>query len=219
MVQDKTQILVTEFYKKLGTLGMTSLTNEKRDIGSIKFVLPFFKKSDRILDLACGYGRITFPLAKKGFNIFGIDISPNLIKYARINNNRQNLKIDFKIGDMRNLSYENNSFDKIICLWSSFNHILEEKDQILVLNEIYRILSLGGIVLMDLPNGESKWAKEQIRKYGRLVPDVINDIKIINYLHDRETLKNLGEKTKFKQIVKFLNIAGRRRIIWILKKE
>ena len=83
MINDKTAKLAIEFYKKLGSKGMASLTNTKRDNAILKFILKFIKKEDSILDLACGYGRITFPLAKKGYNIAGIDISENLIKDAK----------------------------------------------------------------------------------------------------------------------------------------
>jgi len=212
-------LLSKKFYRKLGTRGMKSLTNEKRDKGSLNFISYFLNKKDKILDLACGYGRITFLIAKKGFNIGGVDISPELIKSAREEARRENLDIIFKIGDFKDLPYSDESFDKIICLWSSFNHLLSENEQIKSLNEMYRILKNEGKIIIEMPNGESKWAKEQIKKHGRIVLDIINKIKFFNYIHDKSSLRNLGKKTKFRQTIKLTNIAGRRRLIWILEKQ
>ncbi|MEK6893610.1 MAG: class I SAM-dependent methyltransferase [Nanoarchaeota archaeon] len=218
MIQDKSASLSRRLYAKLGKSGMMSLTNKKRDDASIKFILRFIKKSDKILDLACGYGRVSFPLMQKGFDITGVDLSLNLIKEAKEEAKRKNLRIQFKMGDFREIPYPSENFNKIICLWSSFNHLLKKKDQITALNEMYRILKKKGLAVIDFPNGESKWAKEQIKLHGRVVPDIINNLEVFNYFHDKATLKELGNKTKFRQEVKFNNIAGRRRIIWILKK-
>jgi len=219
MKNDKTAKLAIEFYKKLGRKGVMALTNIEKDKATLRFILPFLKKSDKILDLACGYGRVTFMLAKIGFYIEGIDISSNLIKEARQEAKKLRYNIDFKIGDMRKLPYKDESFDKVLCLWSSFNHLLTENDHLMAINEIYRILRFNGASVIDVPNGESKWAKKKIKEYGRIVPDKIFDNLVINYIYDRETLTRLIKKSKFKRYtVKFSNIGGRKRIIVLLKK-
>lgn len=208
------------FYKKLGIRKLLSLTNKKRDKETLNYILPYLKKRDKILDLCCGYGRISILLAKKGYKIEGIDISPNLIKFAKKKAEKEHLKIKFRKGDMRKLPYKNESFDKILCLWSSFNHLLTKEDQLNALKEAYRCLRKNGKYIMDLPNGESVWGKEQIKKYGRIVPDVIKSVKLINYIHDRKTLKDLAKELKFKNyIIKFANIGERKRIVFILNKS
>ncbi|MEM2713862.1 MAG: methyltransferase domain-containing protein [Candidatus Pacearchaeota archaeon] len=208
------------FYKMLGIKNFLSLTNKKRDKAMMKYILSYITKKDKILDLCCGYGRITIPLAKKGYKVEGIDICPFLIKFAREVAKKKKLRIKFRIGDMRKLPYKDYSFDKIICLWSSFNHLLTEEDQIIALKEIYRCLKKNGKFIMDLPNGESKWAKENIKKYGRIVPDVIKGVKLFNYIHDKKTLNYLAEKLQFKNyVIKFANIGGKKRIVFILTKS
>ncbi|MBM3234188.1 class I SAM-dependent methyltransferase [Candidatus Pacearchaeota archaeon] len=216
---DKTARLINKTYKKINAKNMASLTNRKRDNATIKFFLKFLKKTDYILDLACGYGRITIPLVKKGFRIEGIDLVSSLIKEAKRKTKKEGIDIKFRIGDMRRLPYKNESFDKVLCLWSSFNHLLTKKDQVKALKEIYRILRKKGICIIDLPNFENKWSKEQIKKYGRVVPYMIKDVKVIDYVHDKRTLKNIAKLAGFKKhIIKFENIDHRRRIIFILKK-
>jgi len=214
MINDKTSKLAVEFYEKLGSDGMASLTNAERDEAMLKFVLKFLKKSDSILDLACGYGRISFPLLSLRYNVSGIDISPNLINDAKKMAKEENVNVDFKVGDMRELPYSSESFDKVICLWSSFNHLLTEEDQLKAVNEIYRTLKNGGLAIIELPNGESKWAKKNIKLHGRIVPDEINSLKLNNYIHDRQTLREVCKKSNFKRYeVSFANIGGRRRIV------
>ncbi|MEM2479082.1 MAG: class I SAM-dependent methyltransferase [Candidatus Pacearchaeota archaeon] len=216
---DKTAKLAIDFYRKLGPEGMASLTDKRKDKALLKYIIKFLKKSDKVLDLACGYGRITIPLAKKGYRIEGLDISPNLIKEAKKRAKKLRLKLKFKIADMRALPYKDNSFDKILCLWSSFNHLLTFKDQLRAINEIYRVLREKGVCIIELPNLESKWARVNVKKYGRRPPFFINGLKVINYVHDRSTLNKLAKKSKFKKYkIKFANIAGRRRTIFILGK-
>ncbi|MFH1607718.1 MAG: class I SAM-dependent methyltransferase [archaeon] len=218
MIEDKTSYLAKKFYKQLGASKIKSLTNNDRDKGSLNLILPSLQKGDKVLDLACGYGRISFLLAEKGFAVEGIDISPNLIEDAKLESKKRGLGIIFKLGDFRKLSYDNESFDKIICLWSSFNHLLKEEDQIKALDEMYRVLQKKGKAIIEMPNGGSEWAREQIKKHGRVVPDKIEGTELLNYFHDKSTLKRLGQRTKFKQEIKLVSIAGRERLVWILEK-
>lgn len=219
MTSDRTKTLTKIFYKQLGTKGIKTLTNSQKDKAMFKFILKFLDKKDRILDLACGYGRLTIPLAKRNYDIEGIDISENLIKDAKKEAKKQKLKINFKAGDMRKLPYKNESFNKIFCMWSSFNHLLNGNDQVKTINEIYRTLKNKGLSIIDVPNGESKWAKEKIKQYGRIIPDKIYGIKLLNYTFDRKILNNLMKKSKFKKYkMGFANIARRKRIILILRK-
>src|SRR3989304_5405705 len=88
------------FYKKLGAMGMASLTSLKQDLASIKFLSKILPKHGKILDCACGYGRLTIPLAQKGFKVHGIDLAPNLIKTAKDFAKKEHVAIDFKTGNM-----------------------------------------------------------------------------------------------------------------------
>lgn len=211
--------LVRNSYKKLKVSGLKALTNKKRDINTLKFLFKFLNKKDKILDLACGYGRLAIPLAKKGFNIEGIDISPNLINNARKEAKRQKLKIKFKIGDMKKLHYSNETFNKIFCMWSSFNHLLTEKDQLKTLNEIYRILKSKGLAIIDVPAGDDKERIGKINQYGRVVPEIINKIRFNLYIFDEKILRKLIKKSKFKKYkLKFSKFGKRKRLLIFLRK-
>lgn len=214
----KQETFARNLYKELGTKRLSERMTKQRTQRYIKTVLKYLKKTDKILDLACGYGRIAIPLKKKGYNISGVDISPNLIKDAKKEAKRLKLKIDFKIGNMKKLPYKNESFDKIICLWSAFNELTSKSGQIKAINEMYRILIPNGIAFIDLFNGESSyWKKKRLPK-NRILTEYIYDVEAKEYVHTRKTLKELCKKSKFKKYqIGFKNIS-RRRIVLILKK-
>src|SRR3989344_1113380 len=106
----KSEHVSNNFYKNLGVKGLAKQVSPERN-RDIEFIQKFCKKSDKILDLACGYGRVTLPMAKAGFDITGIDLAPNLIKQARLQAKKQKLTIDFDVGSMINLPYPEKSFD------------------------------------------------------------------------------------------------------------
>jgi len=175
-----------KFYQKLGAAGMAQLTSLVRDRAYIKFLAKNLPKKGMILDCACGYGRLTIPLAKLGFDICGIDLSSCLIKEARRQAKKEKLVIDFKTGDMCRLPYKDNAFAAVICMWSSFSHLLTEEDQLQALNEMLRVIKPGSLILIDLPN------PTRIRIDAcRLCHETIGGIENVVYIHDRKTMAHL----------------------------
>ena len=64
------------------------------------------KKTDRILDLACGHGRHTIELKKRGLNIEGLDFSSHLLKIAEEQAKQENLKINFYKQDIHKINLQ-----------------------------------------------------------------------------------------------------------------
>lgn len=58
----------------------------------------------RVLDLACGSGRHSLELRRRGFEVVGADISPELLEIARRDADEQDLEVEFVGGDMRSSS-------------------------------------------------------------------------------------------------------------------
>jgi len=74
-----------------------------------------YQKSVKILDVGCGTGRHSIELAKRGYNVTGIDLSENMLAKAREKAEKENLKIDFQNHNAGNLPFEN-EFDVALML-------------------------------------------------------------------------------------------------------
>lgn len=199
----KSATIAKKFYKELGVSKFKEVANEYHVDDDIVFLKRQCRKKDIILDLACGYGRVTLPLAKGGYHITGIDISKDLILDARRNAKLLGLHINFDIGDMMKLPYVNKSFDKVFCMWNSFNSLLTKKDQLTALNEAYRVLKPGGRMFVVLINGEEEGLKRELRENGvgkekRIWNGLLKGVTFSMYIHNRVSIKDLCVKSAFK---------------------
>ena len=103
-----------------------------------------------ILDIACGRGRHSIYLNKKGFDVTGIDLSQENIKYAK---SYENETLHFYEHDMRHLLYIN-YFDVALNLFTSFGYFDSEKDHINALVSFRKALKPNGILVFDYFNSK-----------------------------------------------------------------
>lgn len=103
-----------------------------------------------ILDLGCGYGRISNLLAKMQCHVVGLDNNNKFLDIARAE--AQSLKTDavYQYGDMRSLEWEN-QFDRVIMWFSTFGYFADTENHA-VLAGTLRSLKTGGQLLLDLMN-------------------------------------------------------------------
>ena len=107
-----------------------------------------------ILDLACGQGRHSLELARRGFrNINGLDRSHYLIRKAKNIALTESLNASFKEGDARKLPYPTDTFDLVMILGNSFGYFESTEDDIKILKEVFRILKPNGRFLIDVADG------------------------------------------------------------------
>src|SRR5512138_3064013 len=98
----------------------------------------------RILDVACGAGQISIPMARAGAKVTGIDIATNLVEQARLRAKAENLDAHFDEGDAEMLPYEDGSFDLVISLIGAM--FAPRPD--LVAAELKRVCRPGGKIIM-----------------------------------------------------------------------
>jgi ubiquinone/menaquinone biosynthesis C-methylase UbiE len=106
-----------------------------------------------ILEVAPGPGYTAIELAKLGrYQITGLDISTTFVNIARENAKEARVNVDFRHGDAAQMPFPDDSFDFIYCR-AAFKNFAAPVE---ALNEIYRVLKLGGKAsIVDLRGGVS----------------------------------------------------------------
>ena len=106
-----------------------------------------------VLDLACGPGRHSVTLAKQGFRVTGVDLSPFLLRKARERALAQNVDVEWVREDMRRF-VRPESFDLAMSLFTSLGYFESSDDDLDVLRNIHRSLRRGGALLIELAGRE-----------------------------------------------------------------
>lgn len=109
-------------------------------------IYKYLKTNFKILDVGCGFGKTVFELEKLGYkNLFGIDMNPSGILYAKTKNKKLRKDLHFRIGNVNNLNFNNNTFDFLItqAFWTTTTNIIE---RLKIAKEINRILKVGGVI-------------------------------------------------------------------------
>ncbi|MBP2473034.1 SAM-dependent methyltransferase [Crossiella equi] len=104
----------------------------------------------RVLDLACGHGRIANRLAARGCEVTGLDRSPLFLERARADAAALGVHVDYHEGDMRELPWTG-EFDRVVNWFTAFGYFPDE-DNRRVLHEVHRALRPGGRLAMELMN-------------------------------------------------------------------
>jgi len=76
----------------------------------------------RVLDVPCGHGRLSLPLAARGCVVTGVDLSREFLKAAGEESRRAGVPIAWRRSDMRRLPFRG-SFDAAFCMGNSFGYL------------------------------------------------------------------------------------------------
>jgi len=99
------------------------------------------KDSKKILDIACGTGKSTELLLKSGLEVYGCDHDSLMVEEAEKQANNNNLNINYKVADVKNLPYEDSTFD-VVTIGTAFHFFVDEKS----ISEIKRVLKKNGLI-------------------------------------------------------------------------
>lgn len=142
--RDVYEILADEYENKVSSL--MPITEE-----SMTYFVSHIKPSGKVLDIGCAVGIAINVLGKKGFDMYGIEISPKMAEYAKKRNPNSNIII----GDFLKTNFKEN-FDGVLTF--AFIHLFPKKDIVKIFKKIKTILNPGGIVLFS--STESNKSKE-----------------------------------------------------------
>lgn len=111
-----------------------------------------------IMDLGCGTGIHALQLAKFGFQLTGIDISPEMLRIANHKllefNQNQKLECEFLFGDILSMN-SNKKYDVVISMFHVMNFFLTDVNFSAVVTRVYELLKKDGIFIFDTWNGNS----------------------------------------------------------------
>lgn len=107
------------------------------------------KKPQTILDLGCGTGNITIPLAQEGFQMIGLDISEDMLTEAQYKAHSQQVDALFICQDMTELELPE-KMDCIISLCDSLNYLIEDGELEEAFYRVGESLKDDGLFLFDL---------------------------------------------------------------------
>lgn len=177
-------------------------------------------KSDRVLDLACGAGRHSIALAKRGVSVLGIDSSSFLINEAKkLQENHPSLRLKFQQGDMRDLSSFFHQFDDVISMFTSFGYFESDKENEKVIRNVYGCLKSQGKFFLDYINPDALSLKKNFGneeklmvrgeevtiKHRKVDAFIIKDIHFPGrqyqekvHLYDHFTLKSMLQRQGFR---------------------
>jgi len=127
----------------------------------IKKLFFFISKPDPlILDVGCGDGRHTMLIERNGGRAIGIDLSKNMLEEAR----SLYPSGDFRKMDMRQLLFDDNSFDGIWASGSIYHVTKSEASE--VIGEFERVLKLDGVVAVNFKLGTGEGMESNPKSYS-----------------------------------------------------
>lgn len=140
-------------------------------------------KPKTIIDLACGTGNITIPLAQRGYQMTGVDISQDMLAVADQKAAELGLPIQWVCQDIRALTGFYGR-DGILCACDGLNYILQREDLCVVFERVYQALKKDGIFAFDL---NSKYKIEELLS-GHTFAYAGDDVSYIweNYLDEEQ---------------------------------
>jgi len=131
-----------KMYDRLEKAGVTKL-------------LPPSRPGNRLLDVGCGTGHWSRFFASKGFEVTGIDISPEMIKVARLHDN---YNCHFQVLDACSLPFDYDSFDLVTAMTTL--EFVQDIDT--CLRKMFRCLRSNGKALIGVLNSLAKINRRRV---------------------------------------------------------
>ena len=104
----------------------------------------------KLLNIGCAHGPDFLPF-KQGFDLYGVDFSAEMLRFARKYSQKFNFAVKLSLADVSHLPYPNQSFDWAISV-ATYHHIRDGEEQMAALSELWRVLKPGGEAFITVWN-------------------------------------------------------------------
>ncbi len=132
---------------------------------------------DVVLDVGCGTGLLTLPLAGRAQRVVGMDLSPSMLKKISVKAARHGLDIDLREGSVLDLPFNNGDYTLVTTAFMLLYLTPEEKRQAMA--EVYRVLATGGRLGCLSSRGEIADIFQTREEWGILLAESgFTDVKI-----------------------------------------
>ena len=133
---------------------------------------------ERILDVGCGPGRHALALARRGFDVVGVDLSPDFIDLPRRAAAAEGLAARFEVLDVRDSAFDG-EFDAAICLCQGGFGLLGGLDEVEVFGRIVAAVRPGGRLASGVPRAASPCATWRRASRSTRRPGVMHEVATV----------------------------------------
>lgn len=118
--------------------------------GYVQHILDRFGcRPHAVLDLCCGTGSLSLLLAEEGYQVSGVDVSPNMIALAECKAEESGFHIDYRVQSASSL-HLGRRFDLVVSVFDSLNYVLESSALQEVFHGVSEHLQPGGLFIFDM---------------------------------------------------------------------
>jgi SAM-dependent methyltransferase len=173
----------------------------------------------RILDLPCGQGRHAIELARRGYDVTGMDLSPYLLEVARSRASEAGLNVRWLLGDMRH-PLPGETFGLILNLFTSFGYFADEADDRLTVRAAASMLAPGGRFLLEVINGERIIAKFEEREWFTVGQTAVMERRTLDAAARRMVVERTVSSNKGREVnLHALRLYGGGELLAMLSEE
>jgi len=145
-----------DWYKEGWSLSVKNHSWTEDTIRQVNFLIKTLKLTgrERILDLACGFGRHSLEFARRGFSVVGVDITKAYVEDAMLQAEKENLPADFLHMDIREVGFQE-EFDVVLNMADgAIGYLENEEENLKIFDVVAKALRPGGKHVMDIMSAD-----------------------------------------------------------------
>ncbi|WP_439026697.1 class I SAM-dependent methyltransferase [Haloarchaeobius sp. DT45] len=119
---------------------------------TVEYLDRFLPESGQVLDVGGAAGRYTVWLAEQGYDVTLVDLSERQLELARekVKEHEVGDRVTTRKGDVRDLDFEPETFDAVLCLGGPISHLVDAADRETGVRELHRVGRPGAPVFVSV---------------------------------------------------------------------